>query len=112
MSTMFVSLGDTMSEILSSERGRATSRALNAPCWEALAKQLYGDIDWRRRHVRSAKNVADAASRFADAGLLSPVSVFTQGFQAIGRGWRTYWTWAFLWRPPGEMCLIFIPNEC
>ena len=33
----------------------------------------------------SAENVADAASRWADAGLLSAGSVFTSGLQAIGR---------------------------
>ena len=78
-----VSLGDNTSEILSIESGRATNRALNAPCRQSLARQSYGDIDWRRP---SAKNVADAASRWADAGLLSPGCVFTSSLQAIGRG--------------------------
>ena len=66
-----------MSEILSAERGRMTNRALNAPSQQSLAWQLYGDIDWKRRHVPSANTVADGASRWADAGLLSPASVFT-----------------------------------
>ena len=42
-------------------------------------------IDLRRRHVPSAKNVTHAASLSADAGLLSPGSVFTPSLQAIGR---------------------------
>ena len=33
----------------------------------------------------SAKNVADAASRWADTGLSSPGSVFTPSLQAAGR---------------------------
>ena len=43
---------------LKSERGRPTNRALNAQCRQSLAWHVHGDIDWRRRHVRSAKNVA------------------------------------------------------
>ena len=79
-----VSLGDNLSEILSIERGRATNRALHTLCWQSLAWQLYSDIDWRRRHVPSANNVADAASQWADAGLLSPGSVLTPNLQSIG----------------------------
>ena len=48
---IIVSLSDNMCEILSTESGRATNRALNAPCHQSLTWQLFGDIDWRRRHV-------------------------------------------------------------
>ena len=43
---------------LKSERGRPTNRALNAQCRQSLSWHVHGDIDWRRRHVPSAKNVA------------------------------------------------------
>ena len=42
--------------------------ALSTAMLESLAWQKNGDIDWRRRHVPSAKNVANAASWWADAG--------------------------------------------
>ena len=58
-----VSHGENMSEVLSTERGRATNRALNVLHRRSLAWQFNGDVDWWRCHGPVAKNVADVASR-------------------------------------------------
>ena len=70
--TELVSLGDNMSELLSTECGRARDRALNSTCRHAAAWQLAAGVVWRRRHVESKRNPSDADSRLALDGLLAP----------------------------------------
>ena len=66
------SLGDNMSEVLATERGRAVDRALNSVCHRSAARQMGAEIGWRRRHIPSERNPMDGDSRLADKGILKP----------------------------------------
>ena len=71
----------------------ATQMGLSTP---HAANPLHGSgIDWRRCRVPSAKNVADAASRWADAGLLSRRSACTPSLQnkRAGETWQGSIRW-------------------
>ena len=70
-----LSVGDNLSEILSTTKGRARDRELNSLCRGSCALSLSSDVGWRRRHIESARNFADADSRLADAGLVRPGEV-------------------------------------
>ena len=70
--TVVLSAGDNMSAVMAFEKGRAVSYELLAQCRRAAAIQISCEIDWRQRHVRTAENVADHASRMADRGELFP----------------------------------------
>ena len=70
-----VSIGDNLSEILATERGRGHNYELNAQVRRAAALQIGTGMIWRRRHVPTDLNVTDADSRLADDGLLQPGEV-------------------------------------
>ena len=77
--TVVVSLGDNMGDVLSTERGRASDFGLNALCRQACSWQWAAGIDWRRRHVESARCVSDHDSRRANRGELLPGECFVPG---------------------------------
>ncbi|CAK0803468.1 unnamed protein product, partial [Prorocentrum cordatum] len=64
------SVGDNLSEIMATEKGRAVDHGLNALCRRAAALQLGAEIRWVRRYVESEHNPTDADSRLADKGVL------------------------------------------
>ncbi|CAK0887264.1 unnamed protein product, partial [Prorocentrum cordatum] len=72
-----VSLGDSLSELLAQERGRACNYALNSCCREAAAWQVAAGVDWRRRNVDADRNPSDKDSRLGDRGKLAPGDTFT-----------------------------------
>lgn len=73
-----IGLGDNLSEILSTSRGRARNWELNSLCRVAAAYIATG-INWRRRHVVSAASPADYDSRLADRKIISPGEVLGPG---------------------------------
>ena len=80
---ILLSAGDNMGAILAFEKGRASSYELLAQCRRGAAYQIACEIGWRHRHVRTKSNVADAASRWADAGLLRPGDVKRGPFPCV-----------------------------
>ena len=54
-----LSLGDNMSEITATEKGRAKNYELKCQCRRAAALQFCADILWRRRHVDTERNPSD-----------------------------------------------------
>jgi hypothetical protein len=77
-SCLVLSVGDSLSEILASEKGRARCKEFNSMCRKACAIQLSCNISWRRHYIESPRNHADEGSRLADAGLLQPGQTRTQ----------------------------------
>ena len=67
-----LSIGDNMSEIVASEKGRAADFSLRSLIKRSAAYQLGCGIMWRRRHVDTKRNISDAASRKADRGVYKP----------------------------------------
>ncbi|CAK0843206.1 unnamed protein product, partial [Prorocentrum cordatum] len=74
--SIVVSLGDNMADVLATERGRASDFGLNALCRQSCAWQWAAGVDWRRRHVESARRVSDFDSRRANRGELMPGETF------------------------------------
>lgn len=73
--TILIGLGDNLSGILSTSRGRARNWELNSLCHVAAAYQIASGMTWRRRHLVSAANPADFDPRLADAGVVLPGEV-------------------------------------
>ena len=81
--TRVLSIGDNMSEILASEKGRAADYSLRSLIRRAAAYQLGCGIMWRRRHVDTKRNISDGGSRKADRGVYQP------GQRRVGPGSRS-----------------------
>lgn len=84
--TVLIGLGDNLSEILSSSRGRARNWELNSLCRVAAAYQIASGMTWRRRHLVSAANPADFDSPLADKGVVLPGEAL--GRVRFGDDWR------------------------
>ncbi|CAE8711223.1 unnamed protein product, partial [Polarella glacialis] len=67
--SLITSFGDNLSEILSTERGRAKDHHLNSIVRRGAGLELAGDILWVRRHVLSELNLADGELLPASSGL-------------------------------------------
>ncbi|CAK0838390.1 unnamed protein product [Prorocentrum cordatum] len=67
-----LSLGDNLSEVLATERGRAHDPALNSVCRRAAAVELGAEVRWVRRYVETDRNPTDSDSRLAEQGILAP----------------------------------------
>ncbi|CAK0811644.1 unnamed protein product [Prorocentrum cordatum] len=67
-----LSLGDNLSEVLATERGRAHDPALNSVCRRAAAVELGAEARWVRRYVETDRNPTDSDSRLAEQGILAP----------------------------------------
>ena len=61
--TRVLTLGDNLSELCASEKGRASDRALRVLLQHALAYTLGPEVRWKRRYVESARNPSDHDSR-------------------------------------------------
>lgn len=77
--TILIGLGDNLSEILSTSRGRARNCELNSLCRVAAAYQISSAMTWRRRHVVSAANPADYDSRLEDRFIVGAGETLSAG---------------------------------
>ena len=63
MGSTCLTLSDNMVTILAFEKGRSCSGPMNTLCRRVAAYSIGSNIQWRLRHIRSEKNVADEPSR-------------------------------------------------
>ena len=70
-----LSIGDNLSEILATDKGRSHDPVLNAQLRIRAGLCTQSGIDWRRRHVETKRNPTDHGSRLADEGILLPGQV-------------------------------------
>ena len=70
--TIVLSLGDNLSEILASHKGRSSDPVANAQLRRAAGLTAAAGIFWRRRHIETGRNPTDKGSRVADEGELEP----------------------------------------
>ena len=67
-----LSLGENLSEILASDKGRSHDPVLKSLLRRAAGLCVVSGIGWRRPHIETGRNPTDAGSRLADSGLLQP----------------------------------------
>ena len=70
--SILLSLGDNLSEILATDKGRSQDPVLNALLRIRAGLCVSSGIEWRRRHVETKRNPTDRGSRLADDGGLGP----------------------------------------
>ena len=63
MATTALTITDNLVSCLAFEKGRSRATALNKLCRRAAAYQLACRVQWRLRHIKSERNVADGPSR-------------------------------------------------
>ncbi|CAK0862617.1 unnamed protein product, partial [Prorocentrum cordatum] len=81
-----LSLGDNLSGVLATERGRAHGPALSVICRRAAAVEPGAEVKWARRYVETARNPTDSDSRLAERGLLAPGEALRGGRLAARLG--------------------------
>lgn len=64
MGATALSLSDNLVTVLAFEKGRSSASTMGGLCKKAAAYQIACRIQWRLRHIRSEKNVADQPSRW------------------------------------------------
>ena len=77
-----LSIGDNLSEIVASEKGRCADYSLRTVMLQETAYRVAAGIEWRRRHVPTKLNISDSSSRKAVRG------VYTPGQRRVGAGSR------------------------
>ena len=70
--SIVLSIGDNLSEILASDKGRSSDPVTNAQLRRAAGLTAAAGISWRRRHIETGRNPTDKGSRIADDGELAP----------------------------------------
>ena len=70
--SIVLSIGDNLSEILASDKGRSSDPVTNAQLRRAAGLTAAAGISWRRRHIETGRNPTDQGSRIADDGELAP----------------------------------------
>ena len=72
-----LSIGDSMAELLSFERGRSRDHGFDALCRQAICLQIALKCRWRQRYVLKDRNAPDHNSNLADRGLLPPGQILS-----------------------------------